>query len=203
MRKQSHAIVALFTLAASFAISASVSAQGAGVIGGIAVGSIPQAISGGFGQSAGVNTTTGFALGLSAESAGAVGFGANLLYSRRDFEYSPYAETHHLSYVDVPVYIKVTLPAHSMSPFVLVGPQGSVREGCNDSCATDQPWMTFAAIAGAGVKFGTLHRISLQARYVYGFTNEETGLGPNPGGRFGPPTTFRTRSLLLLAGIGF
>jgi hypothetical protein len=56
---------------------------------------------------------------------------------------------------------------------------------------------------GAGIKFGPAHRFSLQARYLYGFTDENAGFAPNPGGFVEPATSFRTRSLLLLAGIGF
>jgi hypothetical protein len=203
MQKHPSQLLLLLALIAMFATVESAFAQGFGIIGGISSGSVPQSVSGGFGQSTGVSASLGFALGLSAETDGAVGFGSNLLFARRDLRYAPYGEGNRRGYVDVPLYFKLSVPIYSAAPFFLVGPQGSVAVGCNDACSAGQPTITYAAIAAVGTKFGTTSRFSVQARYVYGFTNERTGLAINPGGFFQPPDTFRTRSLLLLAALGF
>jgi hypothetical protein len=203
MPKHPSQLLLLLALIATCAIGESASAQGFGIIGGISIGSVPQSVSGGFGQSTGVSSSPSFALGLSAESDGVVGFGANLLFARRDLRYAPYSDTNRRGYVDVPLYLKLSVPSRSLAPFFLAGPQASVATGCIDACSTGRSTMTYAAIAAVGAKLSTASRFSVQVRYVHGFTNERTELAINPGGFFQPPDTFRTRSLLLLAAFGF
>jgi hypothetical protein len=203
MQKHSRQLLQCLALIATCGVSATASAQGFAIIGGISVGSVPQAVSGGYGQSTGVSVSPGFALGLSAESDGVIGIGANLLYARRDLRYEPYGSGNRRGYVDLPLYLKLRVPAQSIAPFILVGPQGSVSSGCIDACSDGRPTISYAAIVAVGTKLSATSHFSLQARYVYGFSDERTELAINPGGFFQPPDTYRTRSLLLLAAFGF
>lgn len=197
-------LMSLFT-AALFVVPLPIAAQGFGVLGGLSLGSASAPNVNTSSQPA-VRASSGGAFGLSAETSGSIGLGVNVLFAQRLYSSAAGPLTQQVSYVDVPMYLKVMIPAPAISPFVLLGPQTSFWLGCSgDGCVPTSPSITFAAVGGAGVRFGMLHDLSLQVRYVYGFTNENLEGLFNPGGFSEPPSgsVYRTRSCLLLAGIRF
>ena len=175
----------------------SASAQGVGIIAGFPVGTVLQSASGGF-NSPTIREHGGFTLGFSAESDGRIGIGVNVLYVEHDVSDGPNNDVHRTSSLDLPLYLKATFPEPGVSPFLLLGPQGSVVLGCSNACPS-LPNALLAAVVGAGVTAGTARRVSLQVRYVMGFTHQDTGFTINPGGFFEPATSFQRRSLQLLA----
>lgn len=136
----------------------------------------------------------GFAVGASVGMPGLLGLRVEGLYAQRG------VEGHSLDYVDVPVTIQASLPLVVASPYVYAGPQASFEVHCHDTgtaCAdTARPRTTYAAVIGAGVKvtLPALPAFSLEARYVYGFTDLK--LSPIT------TSTYATRSFLVLAGVG-
>jgi len=199
MRTRFGSHIRWFASVATVALSASASAQGVAIVVGFPVGQMPQSAIGGVNSSA--RESGGFALGLSAEGRGLVGIGANILYAEQDIEAAGAGGSHRTSSLDVPLYLKVTFRGSGVSPFVLVGPEGSVALSCGSACEASQK-LSLQAVVGAGVMVGAAHRVSVQVRYVSGFTNQDTGFGANPGGFAEPPTSFKMRSLRLFASIG-
>jgi hypothetical protein len=158
-----------------------------------------QSTSGGFNSSA--HESGGFAVGLSAESRGVLGIGANLLYAEHMIAATGNNGSHRANSLDVPVYAKWTLRPAGTSPFLLVGPQVSFSLSCSSACPSNQT-PSLQSVIGAGMTFGTERRVSLQLRYESGFSNQDTGFTTNPGGFFEPPTSFKMRSIRLFASIG-
>jgi hypothetical protein len=200
MRTIRCAHILRFAAAAAFAVAASASAQGLGIIAGVPVGSVPQPATGGYNAPA-VHESGGFTLGLSAESGGSIGGGLNVLYVEHDVASGPANSSHRSSSLDVPVYLKLTFRARGASPFVLVGPQASFVLSCSNACPASQDLM-MSAVVGAGVSVGTARRVSFQVRYATGFTSQDTGFLTNPGGIAEPATSFKSRSLQLVLGVG-
>ncbi len=178
------------------ALPVSASSQGLGLIGGLSYGTVP--------NNNGVlpgtlKANSGFAIGLAAESGGPLGFGINGLYSQRGFTSSVAGSSQKLSYIDVPIYLKLSLPNPTITPFGFVGPQGSYELNCasdGGSCPSGRAKMTYAGVVGAGVKFGMLGGLSVQGRYVYGLSDLNLTTVGNSG-------SYKQRSFMLLAGIGF
>jgi hypothetical protein len=171
-------------------------AQGLGVIGGLSYGTAPNAN----GVLPGtLKANSGFAIGVAAETGGVIGFGINGLYAQRGFSSSVPGYSQKLSYVDVPVYLKVSLPNPAITPFGFLGPQGSFEMNCDGgggSCPSGRSKTTFSGVIGAGLKFGMLSGLSVQGRYVYGLTNLNYGTVSNS-------SNYQARSFMILAGIGF
>lgn len=142
---------------------------------------------------------SGIAVGVGVATGGVVGFGAEALYAQRGFESTNPGSSQELSYIDVPVYLKLTMPSPSVTPFAYVGPQASFEVKCDangGTCPSGRAATTYSGIIGAGVKFGAFKNVSIEGRYVYGLTDL----------KFATVTTtesYKTRSFMLLAGIGF
>ncbi|MHB1313480.1 MAG: outer membrane beta-barrel protein [Gemmatimonadaceae bacterium] len=142
---------------------------------------------------------SGVAFGLGLASSGAIGFGIEGLYAQRGFSSSVPGNSQKLQYVDVPVYLRLALPTPAISPFAYVGPQLSYELKCDAdgiSCPSGRDKMTYAGVIGAGLKFAALHGISVEGRYIYGLSDLKMGTVSNSG-------NYKTRSFMLLAGIGF
>ena len=135
----------------------------------------------------------GFAVGVSANTGGIVGFGVEALYAQRG------TSNAHLDYVDVPVYLRVAAPS-PVSPFAYVGPQASYELKCganSEICAgSGRPRLTWSGVIGAGVKLAALNNISLEGRYVYGLTDLSFDTVSSSG-------SYKTRTFMILAGVGF
>jgi hypothetical protein len=196
--------MSLFT-AALFVMPLCAAAQGFGFLGGFSLGSASAPNVNTASQPA-VHANSGVAFGLSAETGGNIGVGADVLFAQRLYSNTAGTLTQQVSYADVPLYLKMTIPSLAIDPFVLLGPQTSIWLACSgDGCASS-PSLTFAAVGGVGARFGMQRRLSLQVRYVYGVTNESLSGGvENPGGISEPPngSVYRTRSCVLLGGIHF
>jgi opacity protein-like surface antigen len=191
--KRSLLVIAFASLCMGPAVA---DAQGLGVIGGLSYGTAPNANGVLPGELKG---NSGFAIGLAAETGGVVGFGINGMYAQRGFSSSSPGFSQKYSYIDVPIYLKVSLPNSMITPFGFVGPQGSFEMNCDGgggSCPSGRSKTTFSGVIGAGLKFGMLGGLSVQGRYVYGLTNLNLSTVSNSG-------NYQPRSFMILAGIGF
>lgn len=192
--KHSRAVIAaLFLCVAPGILRAQ---AGIGIKGGLSYGNVSNsgALPGGASQ------RSGFAFGLEATIGSPIGLGIEALYAQRGVVGAMPANTRNLSYVDVPVYVRVSLPTPlPISPFAYAGPQVSFELECDaggGTCPSGRETHSFAGVIGGGVRFASLHGISLEARYVYGLTDLKLYTVT-------ASTSYQTRSFLLLAGIGF
>lgn len=152
------------------------------------------------GLAPGATQRTGFALGVGATTGGVVGFGIEGLYAQRGYSSSSPRESRHLDYIDVPVYFRLAMPNPAAAPFAYLGPQVSYELHCgtdNGSCpASGREKLTYAGVIGAGVRFPMVGGLSAEARYVYGLSDFNLSTLQSS-------SSYRTRSLLLLLGLGF
>ena len=192
--KRSLVAIGLGALVALGVAPTAARAQGVGLIGGLSYGSVPNdngALPGT------LKANSGFAAGIYAETGGVIGFGINGLYAQRGFTSSLTGYSQKLSYIDVPVYLRVAIPNPVLTPFAFVGPQASFELKCDGgNCPSGRTKTTFAGVIGAGVRLPALAGLSLQGRYVYGLTDLDYGTISNS-------SNYKTRSFMLLAGIGF
>lgn len=187
----------------ALALAAAVSAPAAGaqsvlgVKGGVAFGNIsnqgllPGSLSNRTGFTGGI--TTGAQLGL-------FGVGVDALYAQRGATSSSTTATAdtRLDYIDVPVYLTLTVPSIAIRPFVYAGPQASFEVRCRASNGTacsnpDRPRTDYAAVAGGGVHLGS--SLSLEGRYVYGL--RDLKLGTVTSGE-----SYKNRTFMLLLTLG-
>lgn len=140
---------------------------------------------------------TGFAAGLSLVSTKQLfGFGAEGLYAQRGVESSAGGSSRKLDYIDVPVFLRVSIPM-PITPFAYAGPQASFELRCRTETTvcpdTDRPRWSYAAIIGAGISFGAKPMISIEGRYVYGLTDLNLSTITSAD-------NYRTRSFLAMIG---
>jgi len=188
-------------LAAAFvalcACSVAASAQGVGALVGYSFGAVPSASAPVLGT---LKARDGIAIGLGVEGSAPLGFGINALYAQRGYTSSVTGYSQQLSYIDVPVYLKLSIPTPLISPFGFVGPQASFELDCSagagGSCPSGRAKVTYAGVAGIGAKFGILGGLSLQGRYVYNLTDLDYSTVSNAG-------SYKNRSFMLLVGFGF
>jgi hypothetical protein len=192
MRRTSLALVlSLWGGAASQAL-----AQGIGIKGGLSYGNVSNG-----GALPGDNKQrSGFAVGLGANTGGVLGFGIEALFAQRGVTSSTVGDSRELNYIDVPVYLKLSIPNPVISPFAYAGPQGSYELNCNGgggNCPdTGRPKITSSAVIGAGVRLPAVGGLSLEGRYVYGLTNLNLSTVTTS-------QNYQTRSFLILLGLGF
>ena len=167
-------------------------AQGLGIKGGLSYGNVSNngALPGD------AKERTGFAIGLGMSTGGAVGFGVEGLYAQRGTTSDVAGDSRELDYIDVPAYVRIALPIPVLSPFAYAGPQASFELKCGSGdadCPSGRAKTTYAGVIGAGVKvFG----LSIEGRYVYGLSDLKLNTVTTS-------SNYKTRSFLLLAGIGF
>ena len=172
-------------------------AQGLTIKGGLSYGAIPNNNGALPGK---LSAHSGVAFGLGVATGGTIGLGAEALYAQRGFKSSVPGNSQKLQYVDVPVYLRFALPTPAISPFAYVGPQLSYELKCDTDgvidCPSGRDKLTYAGVIGAGLKFAALHGISVEGRYVYGLSDLKMGTVSNTD-------NYKSRSFMLLAGIGF
>ncbi len=196
MHRRCSLLVALLALAAPITLLA----QGeAGIKGGISFGNISNK-----GVLPGnLDTRTGFAAGLFlGYRVGFLGVGIEGLYAQRGAKSDQSLATSQtrLDYIDVPAYVKASLPTPLLQPFVYAGPQVSFEVRCHTASEGDCPEASasgrkktdYAAVFGAGVRFGGL---GLEGRYVYGLRDLKLNTVSDP-------ESYKTRSFLILVSIG-
>jgi hypothetical protein len=168
--------------------------QSLGVIGGVGYGSTPSANSGVPGD---LRANSGGAIGLSVEGFEPVGFGINALISQRGYSNDIAGASQRLTYLDVPVYFRVSAPSYAVTPFALVGPQASYEMNCEGGeCPAGRTRMLYSGVLGAGLKFERLRGVSVQGRYAFGFNDLNYSTATRTA-------MYKPQSFMLLAGFGF
>ena len=147
-----------------------------------------------------LSTRTGFAGGLALTLLGGdpLSLSVEGLYAQRGVGSSTDTSSRRIDNIDVPAYVKFTLPLPGMAPFAYAGPQVSFQVKCSAGpkpCPSDMPKTTYAGVIGAGVRLGN-PGLELEGRYVYGLTDLKLSTVTTS-------TSYKTRSFLLLAGISF
>ena len=189
-----------FLVAATVALCslpAAANAQGLGILGGWSYSQVPSTNASGAGS---YTANSGFAIGVGAETGGILGFGINGMYAQRGFTNSTPGFGQKVSYIDVPVYLRVAIPNPVVVPFALAGPQVSFQVNCDEgggvSCPTGNDKTQWSAIAGLGVRFPMIAGLSVQGRYVYALKDLNYGTINNQ-------SNYRQRSFEILLGLGF
>jgi hypothetical protein len=144
----------------------------------------------------------GWALGLGFHGVSPVGFGIEGLWVQRGLNNAglPIGDINarELDYIDVPAYLRLSVP-FAVQPFLYAGPQASFeircRSGAVDCPDTGRPTTSWSAIIGAGVRLGLGLAVSVEGRYVYGLTDLHLST-------ITTSSSYRTRSFMILAGIG-
>jgi hypothetical protein len=144
---------------------------------------------------------TGFTGGLAVSTPwNIIGVGAEGLYAQRGIIGSSEADSRRLDYIDVPVYLRVSIPDLAVRPFLYAGPQFSFELRCrsdDNACPdTDRPETSYAAVVGAGLRFGQRSALSIEGRYLYGLSDLKLNTVTDDN-------SYRTRAFLILGGIGF
>lgn len=141
-----------------------------------------------------VGARTGFAVGVAARTGGLIGIGAEGLYAQRG------VDSRELDYLDVPGYVRASLPLPVVTPFAYAGPQLSFELQCQAggvACPDgDRSKTSYAAVIGAGVRVGARKGVSIEGRYIYGLSDLDLETVTSA-------ETYQTRSFMILAGIGF
>lgn len=167
-----------------------------GLKGGISIGNVSN---GGLLPGEG-SRRTGFAIGVSAFTPGALALGLEGFYAQRGVSDASGLFSRKLDYLDFPLLVRVTLPVPGIAPYAYAGPQISYEFACDagvNGCPRDErPRWPTAGVIGAGVALGGDTKVSVEARYIYGLQDL----------RFQTVTaseSFRDRSFMVLAGIAF
>jgi hypothetical protein len=194
--KRLRTFVSLSLLAAVSALPSIAGAQSFGIKAGYSYGSVPN--SGGVFPGT-LSAHSGIAVGVGVTTGDVIGLGLEALYAQRGFTSSVLGASRKLSYIDVPAYLRFALPNPMVTPFGYIGPQLSFELNCdsgNGACPSGRDKLSYAGIAGAGLKFGMLMNLSIEGRYVYGLNDLNLGTVTTRA-------NYQTRSFMLLAGIGF
>jgi hypothetical protein len=149
-----------------------------------------------------LGSRTGFAVGVSFATppTDLLGLGIEGLYAQRGAHSANNQSSYALDYIDVPVYLRVMIPAHGLQPFVYAGPQLSFEVHCGSNqfgCPSlDRPKTTYAGIIGGGVRLGWEGGVSIEGRYMYGL--KDLKLGTVTTG-----DSYKNRSFEILVGLTF
>ncbi len=153
----------------------------------------------------GLKTRTGFTGGLYfGYRAAVLGIDVEGLYAQRgarsDQSFAT-AETK-LDFIDVPVYVKATVPTGGIRPFAYAGPQISFEMRCRTAagaaCATNsvRKKTDYAGVVGAGLRLGSSSGgLGIEGRYIYGLRNLELSTVTSS-------TSYKTRTFEILVSIG-
>jgi hypothetical protein len=166
---------------------------GIGIKGGLSYGNVTN--SGALPGS--VVQRSGFAVGVSLNTGGVIGIGLEGLYAQRGVTSDLATDSRRLDYIDVPLYVRLSIPLGIVSPFAYVGPQGSYELKCEtevgDCPDTDRPRFTYAGVIGAGLRFAGF---SVEGRYIYGLQDLKLSTVSSS-------ESYKTRSFMVLFGVGF
>ena len=186
-----------FIVAVTCALAPPAVAQGFGIKGGFSYGNVSNR-----GLLPGsLRERTGFAIGAGIGTTGALlSLGVEGLYAQRGVTSDTPADARKLDYIDLPIYLRATVPTPALAPYAYAGPQFSFEVRCragSDPCPdTDRPSVSYAAVIGGGVRLGNAGAFSIEGRYVYGLTDLKLSTVTSS-------ESYKTRSFMLLAGLGF
>jgi hypothetical protein len=146
-----------------------------------------------------LSTRTGFAAGLALKLFGGDPLSVSIegLYAQRGVGSSTDTSARRIDDIDVPAYLKFTLPTPGIAPFIYAGPQVSFQVKCSagpNACPADMPKTNTAAVIGAGLRVGG--GLEVEGRYIYGLTDLKLSTVTSSA-------SYKTRSFMLLAGISF
>ncbi|HEU5218358.1 MAG TPA: porin family protein [Gemmatimonadales bacterium] len=152
-----------------------------------------------------LKTRTGAAGGLFLGfRAKVIGAGIEAMYAQRGArsDQSINDQWTRLDYIDVPAYVKVSIPVPGIRPFIYAGPQVSFEVKCKtangttDCPDTDRKKTDYAGVIGAGVRLGgSSLGLSIEGRYVYGFSDLKLSTVTSS-------ESYKNRTFMLLVGIG-
>ncbi len=145
-----------------------------------------------------LQSRTGYAIGLAYESGSPLGLGIEGLYSQQGVTSTTPGDSRELNYIDVPVYLRLSMPVPGISPFAYAGPQASFEMACHaggSNCPdTGRPKTTYAGVIGAGVRL--MGGLTLEGRYVYGLTDLKLATVQSTD-------SYKSRTFMVLVGFGF
>ncbi len=192
---QINKIVLIALTVATVAVMRDVGAQQMSIKAGVSYGTASNT-----GLAPGAKQRSGFVLGVGAASGGPIGFGIEGLYAQRGYTSTNPADSRRLDYIDVPVYLRLSVPSPAVTPFAYVGPQASFEIQCGtgggDCPDSGREPVTYSGVIGVGARFVTLGGLMAEARYVYGLSDLRLKTVTSS-------SSYKPRSLLLLLGLGF
>src|SRR5690242_21834952 len=117
-----------------------------------------------------LSTRTGFAGGLALSLFGGDPLNVSIegLYAQRGVGSSTDTSSRRIDNIDVPAYVKFTLPTPGIAPFAYAGPQVSFQVHCSDGpnpCPTGMSKATLAQVSGGGLRLGG--GLEAVGRYMY------------------------------------
>ena len=143
---------------------------------------------------------TGFAIGLGLGTTGTpFSLGIEGLYAQRGLDSDTPGDEVRFAYVDVPAYLRLAIPTSALAPYAYAGPQISFEVSCEVGgveCGGDRQTIGYAAVIGAGLRLGHEGALSFEARYIYGLSDLSWSTVTDAD-------SYRTRSFMILAGLGF
>jgi hypothetical protein len=151
-----------------------------------------------------LKTRTGVAGGVSLGfRAAVIGVGLEALYAQRgaQSDQSIADATTKLDYIDLPGYVKVSIPVPGIRPFVYAGPQVSFEVKCRTAggsapCPDNGRKQTdYAGVIGGGVRLGGESLgLSVEGRYVYGLADLKLSTVTTS-------ESYKNRTFMLLVGL--
>lgn len=130
-----------------------------------------------------------------------IGIQPEVLYVQKgvEFDGSPSSSSNapQLSYIEVPVLLKLTIPTPGVHPMIYAGPSVMFRLTCSFAgvdCKSQFSSTDYGAVFGGGIRIGGDHGLTLEGRYTWGLKDiNDPGAGVKQ----------QTRTFLLLAGVSF
>ena len=192
--KRAFVSLAVVTALIGSVASAAHAQSGLGIKGGASFSTV---------SSAGVlpgslQSRTGYSIGLGYESGSPLGLGIEGLYSQQGMTSTTPGDSRELNYLDVPVYLRLSMPVPGFSPFAYAGPQASFEMACHAGGAncpdTGRPKTTYAGVIGAGVRL--MGGLTVEGRYVYGLTDLKLNTVQSTD-------SYKSRTFMVLLGLGF
>ncbi|MGH7670014.1 MAG: porin family protein [Gemmatimonadaceae bacterium] len=145
-----------------------------------------------------LQSRTGYSIGLGYTSGSPLGLGIEGLYTQQGVTSTTPGDSRELNYIDVPIYLRLSVPTPGISPFAYAGPQASFEMACHaggvDCPDTGRPKTTYAGVVGAGLRL--MGGLTVEGRYVYGLTDLKLSTVQSTD-------SYKTRTFMVLVGLGF
>ncbi len=193
MKRAFVGMVVGMALTAGFAPAAHAQ-SGFGIKGGFTFGNVSNA-----GALPGnLHSRSGYALGVAYEAGSPVGIGLEALYAQTGVSGGSIGQARSLNYLDVPLYVRIGVPAGSVMPFAYAGPQAEFQLQCRAGGApcpnTVGPKTAYGAVIGGGLRLPG--GLTVEGRYTYGLTDLKLST-------ISTATSYQSRAFMILLGFGF